>query len=140
MSIANGIIELPQTRSFLRMVYECFSFRRGMKSSVEVDPDTFYNPETEFIGGRDVTFMWSRPVSRILVSNRPSITIAVEAPWTQIVKIEYGCDVRLVTLRAGRSYIINIDTKYIDYVDIKAETYLPVDDTRELGLKFLNVE
>jgi hypothetical protein len=140
MNLAMGRIELKQRKSyFFRHLISWFVWDDHRSSIFELEPTTFHNTESDYTDGVENSFVWSFPTAKILVRNLPKLSLEIEAPFTQEVEIEYGDDLFKFKMQSGRRYKVEIDTQFIDYVQINAETYNPLDDVRELGLKFLSV-
>jgi hypothetical protein len=113
-------------------------FKNHSKDSVfEMEESTFHNLEYD---NDDRKFMWSRPKSRILLSNVDTLKFTVDSGMDRNFTIILGKVYHVYKLRNGGVYKFSIDTYGLSYISFSINEYLPENDHRSLGVRFYDFE
>lgn len=108
-----------------------FSFNSTQFSEIELDQDTWYEGEGDFI--------WSYPEAKIELKNSESLSLVTKCPVGREVIFKSKYFVFKKFLKKDKVYTFIIDTTNVDELFISTTPYLPPKDNRELGLCFFNI-
>lgn len=108
-----------------------FKFNSNDISEIELDEDTWYDNEVDFI--------WSYPQAKIKLNEIKSLSLVFKCPVGRQIVIKSKYFSVKKALKKDKVYTYCIDTRGLQELEILTTAYIPTKDNRELGLCFYNI-